>query len=64
MEDVERCEAAHPEVPWPLIAGMRHKLAHDYGAVDLSTVYRVVAEHVPVLIRQAQAILDAEQPGT
>lgn len=48
---------ANPAVPWPLIAGMRHRLVHDYGAIDLDTVYRVVIEHLPVLIGQLETIL-------
>ncbi len=39
-----------PRVPWSLITGMRHVLAHEYGTVDLDRVYRVVTEHVPELL--------------
>ncbi len=28
-------QAAHPDTPWALIAGMRDKLIHAYGEVDL-----------------------------
>jgi uncharacterized protein with HEPN domain len=52
----------HPTVPWPLVAGMRHRLVHDYGAVDLRTVYRVICEHLPALIDQAKGIIAAEAP--
>ena len=27
-----------PEIPWPLVTGMRHVLAHDYGTVDIDMV--------------------------
>ena len=30
--------AAHPEIPWKQITGMRHRLVHDYGAVRLEIV--------------------------
>jgi len=53
----------HPTVPWLLVGGMRHRLVHDYGAVDLGTVYRVLREHLPVLIEQAEAILRTLKPG-
>jgi uncharacterized protein with HEPN domain len=48
---------AHTAIPWPLIAGMRHRLVHDYGRVDSSVVYKVIAEHLPPLIVQIKAIL-------
>lgn len=48
---------SHPQVPWPLIAGMRHRLVHDYGAVDFGTIHRVVSEHLPELLRQVRMIL-------
>jgi uncharacterized protein with HEPN domain len=51
---------AHAEIPWPLIAGMRHRLVHDYGRVDYAVVHRVIVEHLPVLIAQLKAILAAD----
>ena len=37
------------EIPWPLVIGMRHVLAHDYGSVDLDRVYVVATQHLPDL---------------
>ena len=54
-------KARRSEIPWPLIAGMRHRLVHDYGRVDGDVVYRVVAEHLPPLMLQLRALL-AELP--
>jgi uncharacterized protein with HEPN domain len=46
-----------PEIPWPLIVGMRHVLAHDYGAVNLEKVYAVAKEHPPDLIRHLEPLI-------
>jgi uncharacterized protein with HEPN domain len=27
--------SSHPEIPWPDITGIRHKLVHDYFTVDI-----------------------------
>lgn len=55
---------AHTAIPWPLIAGMRHRLVHDYGRVDSSVVHKVITQHLPPLIVQIQAILDQGGPAT
>lgn len=49
-------------VPWPLIAGMRHKLVHDYGRVDFGIIHRVVEQHLPVLVGQLRVILATGAP--
>jgi uncharacterized protein with HEPN domain len=43
--------AAHPEVPWKLIAGTRDKLIHFYDGVDLNEVWKMVISDLPQLIR-------------
>ena len=43
--------AAHPEVPWRLIAGARDKLIHFYEGVDLEEVWKMVTSDLPELIR-------------
>lgn len=43
--------AAHPEVPWKLIAGTRDKLIHFYEGVDLEEVWKMVIADLPELIR-------------
>jgi uncharacterized protein with HEPN domain len=43
--------AAHPELPWRLIAGTRDKLIHFYEGVDLEEVWKMVTSDLPGLIR-------------
>lgn len=45
----EDFRSRYPDVPWRLIAGMRDKIIHDYGRVDLEAVWTVVETHLPAL---------------
>lgn len=48
---------AHPEVPWPLIIGMRHRLVHDYFRIDTAIVAEVIKDHIAALKAQLETIL-------
>ncbi len=39
--------AAHPEIPWRRITGMRHRIVHDYLNVQYSVVWEVVTRDLP-----------------
>jgi len=49
--------AAHPEVPWKLIAGTRDKLIHFYEGVDLEEVWTMVTSDLPELIRLIEPLV-------
>jgi uncharacterized protein with HEPN domain len=49
--------AEHPEIPWPLIAGMRDNLIHGYDIVDLDEVWRTAETDVPELLRLIEPLL-------
>lgn len=49
----------NPQVPWPRIIGMRHRLVHDYFNVDTTVVAEVVHNHLPLLKAQLEEILRA-----
>ena len=48
--------AAHPQVPWRLIAGTRDKLIHFYEGVDMEEVWKMVTSDLPVLIGQIEPL--------
>lgn len=56
--------AAHVEIDWRRITGMRHRLIHGYGDVRLDTVWATVRDHLPALIEQLKRIVSGHsEPG-
>ena len=47
----------HPDIPWSVIVGMRHRLVHDYTHVDYELVWEVVIRDLPQLIGQLEQIV-------
>jgi len=43
----EEFRTDHPNIPWPEIIGMRHKIVHDYFGVDLRTIWDTVKADLP-----------------
>lgn len=52
----EEYKAAHKSIPWVDVAGLRNRLVHDYGNVDLSVIYLTLSDDVPVLIKELERI--------
>ncbi len=53
----ESFKAAHADVPWLAIKGMRNRIVHDYGYVDLTVVYDTVIHGIPEMYRKLAACL-------
>jgi uncharacterized protein with HEPN domain len=51
------CEA-HPEIPWSAVTGMRHRIVHDYFAVDYQRLWDTVRSDLPPLIEQLEHLLE------
>ncbi|MCM2332373.1 MAG: DUF86 domain-containing protein [Anaeromyxobacteraceae bacterium] len=52
--------AAHPELPWAEMSGLRNRLAHAYFDIDLDVLLDIVAKDLPPLIRQVEGLLGAK----
>lgn len=42
----------HPDVPWLAIKGMRNRIVHNYGGVDLTIVYDTVIHGIPEMFEK------------
>ena len=49
-------KASHNGIPWRAIKGLRNRLVHEYGNVDLSIVYETVITDIPQLLGQMKGI--------
>lgn len=50
----------HPELPWPSIMGMRHKLIHAYFEVNLDMVWHTTVNELLPLIQALKKIIASE----
>jgi uncharacterized protein with HEPN domain len=55
LDDAYR--AAHPEVPWRALAGLRDVLIHQYEGVDLEKVWAIVERELPGLCEAIAGLL-------
>jgi uncharacterized protein with HEPN domain len=53
----EAYRAAHPEIPWRSLAGLRDVLIHQYESVDLERVWAMVEGELPGLREAIAALL-------
>ena len=49
--------AAHAEIPWRQMTGLRHRLIHGYGDVRLDIVWSVVTETLPGLVATLRSLV-------
>jgi uncharacterized protein with HEPN domain len=56
--------AAHPEVPWAQVVGMRNILVHHYFGIDADLVWSTVEREVPALKQAITTIVGAFPGGT
>lgn len=54
--------AAHPEIPWGPMAGMRDHLVHAYDAVDLGEVWKTASGDIPSLRKSLEPLLPGPAP--
>ena len=46
----------NPEVDWKNIAGVRHKIVHDYADIDYDVIWRIVQDDIPGAYEKLQEI--------
>lgn len=54
-------QAAHAEIPWREITGMRHCLIHGYGDVRLDLVWIVLSDRLPALLAILEQLAPREE---
>ncbi len=47
----EDFKAKYSAIPWRAMKGMRNRIVHQYGDVDLSIIYETVLHDIPVLLQ-------------
>lgn len=56
-------QAAHPEIPWREITGMRHRLIHGYGEVRLDLVWIALRDRLSPLIAVLEQLVPRDGQG-
>jgi uncharacterized protein with HEPN domain len=59
----EPTRAAHTEIPWGSIVGMRNRLIHGYFDVDLEIVWRTATESLLPLIAVLESLVPTPPTG-
>lgn len=57
----DTARARLPEIPWPDVVNMRHRLIHGYFDIDLDILWATVRKSLPELIEQLERALAADE---
>lgn len=53
--------SSHPELPWQQIKGMRNLLAHDYGNMNIESIWETSCHDIPGIEAFCRAQLPSDQ---
>lgn len=48
----------HNEIQWAMIAGLRHRLVHDYDGTNWNIIADVVLKELPILVKQLEKLVE------
>lgn len=54
----ENFKTYHTQVPWRAMKGMRNRIVHEYGNVDMSVIYDTIKNDIPELIERLEKIVE------
>lgn len=50
----------YPQIPWAKIAGLRHRLVHDYENTNWTLICSVLFDVLPVFLKQLETMIDTD----
>lgn len=50
----------HGDIQWSLIAGVRHRLVHDYDGTNWNIIAKIIFDEIPVLLKQLENLVGGE----
>lgn len=53
----KQMKAAHKNIEWTIIAGLRNRIVHEYFRIDLDLLWGVVQEDIPALIQEIELLI-------
>src|SRR6266436_6004727 len=60
VNECKEFAAAHPEIPWAQMRGMRNRMVRGYFEIDLNIVWDTVQSSLPELDSQLRIVTDSE----
>jgi uncharacterized protein with HEPN domain len=57
----EECKAAHPQIPWRGIVGLRHRIVHEYFRLDLDVIWDIVQKDIPSLLAVVEPLVPPQE---
>ena len=53
----QQLKEIHRDIPWQAIKGMRNRIVHEYGEVELDIVYQTITEDIPEICKKLEVVL-------
>ena len=47
----------HRDIPWQAIKGMRNRIVHEYGEVELDIVHQTITEDIPEICKKLEILI-------